>query len=240
MTAVILAAGTATRLHPLTEELPKALLPVGGVPLLERALESLGRHGIRETVVVTGHGRDVVKRFLASLPGGIRVTEVFNPLYASTQNNYSLWLALHACRGRDILLLDADILFAPQILTRLLRTSLQNALVLKADPDIGEEEMKVICQPDGRVTAIGKHLSPARSAGESLGMEKFSREWTEALLAVLDKRKTKEEFYEESFQVLIDRGLPLFTISSSPYDCIEIDTPTDLEAAELIAQRLNG
>jgi choline kinase len=238
MTAVILAAGTATRLHPLTEDTPKALLPVGGIPLLQRMLETLGQSGIRDSVIVTGHLQAVMKRFLATSPPGIRVTEVFNPLYASTHNNYSLWLALRECPGEEVLLLDADILFTPRILTLLLETRHENALVLKVDPGLGEEEMKVACQPDGRVTAIGKHLDPAVSAGESLGIEKFSGQWTEMLLSVLGQRKERREFYEASFQELINRGLPLFAVSSFPYECIEIDTLADLAAADLIAQRM--
>jgi choline kinase len=203
-------------------------------------LESLGRNGVRDTIIVTGHQRNAMRHFLRTVPPGMRVTEVFNPLYVSTQNNYSLWLALRECPDREILLLDGDILFAPQVLTRLMQTRHQNALILKVDPDPGEEEMKITCQPDGRVTAIGKHLAPGVSAGESLGLEKFSSGWTEMLLDVLDERKTKREFYEASFQTLIDRGLPLYAVSSSPHECIEIDTPADLEAAELIAQRING
>lgn len=238
MTAVILAAGAATRLHPLTEELPKALLPVGGIPLLRRTLETLWRSGIRESLIVTGHQQAVMKRFLATLPPWMRVTEVFNPLYATTENNYSLWLAMRECRGKEVLLLDADILFAPQILTLLLETRHENVLVLKLHPELGKEEMKVTCQSDGRVTAIGKDLDPAVSAGESLGMERFSGRWTESLHTVLGERRERKEFYEASFQELIDRGLPLFAVSSSRFECMEIDTPEDLEAADLIAQRM--
>jgi len=55
MPAVILAGGLATRLKPLTETIPKALLPVAGRPFLEHQLELLGREGIREVFVLAGH-----------------------------------------------------------------------------------------------------------------------------------------------------------------------------------------
>lgn len=54
MKAVILAAGYATRLYPLTLDRPKALLPVGGRPMLERLLERLGEvEGLDGVYVVT-------------------------------------------------------------------------------------------------------------------------------------------------------------------------------------------
>ena len=55
MIAVILAAGMATRLRPLTDRCPKCLLEVGGKSLLQRSLDALMENGIRMFVVVTGY-----------------------------------------------------------------------------------------------------------------------------------------------------------------------------------------
>lgn len=164
-------------------------------------------------------------------------TEVLNPRFASTQNNYSLWLALRECRNREIILLDADVLFAPEILPLLLGTSHRNALVLKTHSTLSDEEIKVASNPDGRVTAIGKHLDPAASAGESIGIEKFSAESTGILHDILERRKSRQEFYEASFQEMIDQGHPLYAVDSSPYACIEIDTPADIASAEQLVQQ---
>ena len=53
MRALVLAAGYATRLYPLTLDKPKALLEVGGRPMLDRILERLEAMGVEETIVVT-------------------------------------------------------------------------------------------------------------------------------------------------------------------------------------------
>lgn len=53
MKAIVLAAGYATRLYPLTLDRPKALLEVGGKPMLDRVLERLQAMGVDETIVVT-------------------------------------------------------------------------------------------------------------------------------------------------------------------------------------------
>ena len=56
MICVILAAGYATRLYPLTEHFPKPLLPVGGKTILDWLTEDLESTGeVREYVVVTNH-----------------------------------------------------------------------------------------------------------------------------------------------------------------------------------------
>ena len=53
MKAFLLAAGLGTRLRPLTDEMPKCLLPVCGKQLLEIWLDLLGKHGVDEVLVNT-------------------------------------------------------------------------------------------------------------------------------------------------------------------------------------------
>jgi mannose-1-phosphate guanylyltransferase len=64
MKAMILAAGLGTRLHPLTDDRPKALVEVGGRTLLEIALRRLQRFGVREVIVNVHHFADAVVEYL--------------------------------------------------------------------------------------------------------------------------------------------------------------------------------
>ena len=73
MKAFILAAGNGERLKPLTDTIPKCLVPVQGVPLLEIWLELCRRHGIDEVLVNAHSHANVVRDFLRSHSGGIRV-----------------------------------------------------------------------------------------------------------------------------------------------------------------------
>ena len=57
----ILAGGLASRLHPLTHELPKALLPIAGQPFIFHQLEWLKREGIRRAVLCVGHLGDQIR-----------------------------------------------------------------------------------------------------------------------------------------------------------------------------------
>ena len=120
MKAVILAAGIASRLRPLTDTTPKCLLKVGERCLLQRAFDALLQNGFREFVIVTGYRQQQIVNFLEAHYPALEVTFIYNEKYASTNNIYSLWLTRPYVDKEDILLLDSDILFDPQIVAKLL------------------------------------------------------------------------------------------------------------------------
>ncbi len=73
MKAMILAAGLGTRLRPLTDERPKALVEVAGCTLLEIALRRLKEFGITEVVVNVHHFGEMVARYLRAHDFGVRI-----------------------------------------------------------------------------------------------------------------------------------------------------------------------
>jgi len=73
--AFILAAGLGTRLKPLTDRMPKALVPVGGVPLLEQLIVRLKEAGYDEIVVNVHHFAEMIEEFLAQKENfGIKIS----------------------------------------------------------------------------------------------------------------------------------------------------------------------
>lgn len=74
MKALIFAAGLGTRLRPLTDTMPKALVPVRGVPMLERVIVRLKDAGFGEIVVNTHHFADMVEGFLGSKDFGVKIS----------------------------------------------------------------------------------------------------------------------------------------------------------------------
>jgi len=70
----ILAGGLATRLRPITEKIPKALLPVAGRPFLAHQLELLRKNGIARVVLCVGYlGELIQQRFGDGAPFGVRL-----------------------------------------------------------------------------------------------------------------------------------------------------------------------
>ena len=83
--AIILAAGKGTRLRPLTNLMPKAMVPVGGRPLLEHTIELLRQHGVREIAInVHAHAEAIAEHFGDGSRLGVRLSYSFEPLLLGT------------------------------------------------------------------------------------------------------------------------------------------------------------
>jgi MurNAc alpha-1-phosphate uridylyltransferase len=79
--AMVLAAGYGTRLKPLTDRMPKPLVPVAGKPMIEYALDKLKAYGIEEVVINVSHFKDQLKTYLSNFNGlAIKISEETEPL----------------------------------------------------------------------------------------------------------------------------------------------------------------
>ena len=121
MKAIILAAGMGTRLRPITMSIPKCLVPVNSRPILEHQLEALLLAGIQDVILVVGHLAELLSDKYGTSYGGMNIHYVQNHLYETTNNIYSLWLAKQHLDSQ-VLLLEGDLVFEPELLQRLTQT----------------------------------------------------------------------------------------------------------------------
>lgn len=234
MKAIILAAGIASRLRPLTDEKPKCLLEIGERCLLGRTFDALVENGFDEFIVVTGYRQLQIVDFLKANYPQLKIVFVYNERYTSTNNIYSLWLTRRFADGEDVLLLDSDIVFDPRIITKLLHADKPDALALNKHA-LGEEEIKVITDSDNRVLEISKVCSIADAAGESIGIEKMSSAYTRPLFEELEVMIQKEGldnvFYERAFERLIQKDSYFHAVDTTEFFSAELDTVEDFEQA---------
>jgi choline kinase len=241
MKAVILAAGCATRLRPYSDDTPKTLLPVGGVPILRRTITNLLRVGFDQFVIGTGYLEHMVRDAVDSWFPGLDATYVINHDYRTTNNAYSLLLTREHVETGGFILLDGDVVFDVSVVEELVDRG-PDCLAVRSVGEIGLEEVKVTADHDDRVLAIGKHV-PVRSAmGESVGIELFSAVSSKRLFAALHQRVRVQglvnEYYEAAFQQIIDEGSTLYGVDIGSMYATEIDTIDDLRAAnDRLAQR---
>jgi choline kinase len=103
---------------------------------------------------------------------------------------------------------------------------------------VQDEEIKVKVDENGRVLEIGKEVKLQDAIGESIGIEKFGVETLKQLFTIIERKivveKKVNQFYEAAFQELADKGANIYTVDTTDYICMEIDTAADLEAARLI------
>jgi|ERR1035437_8140866 choline kinase len=233
MKTVILAAGAGSRLKPLTDHMPKCLLKVGVKCILEMTIENLLATNNSEIIIVTGYLENKIREFIRERFPHLQITYIYNELYASTNNIYSLWLAKDEVLGDDMMMLDSDIVFDERIISKLQNSGYKNCLALKRH-EVHEEEIKVKTDAHGCVIEIGKDVTVSQAAGESIGIEIFGMEALTELYFILDRKMVTEkevnQFYEAAFQELSDNNL--FIVDTTEYFCMEIDTEEDLKIAE--------
>ncbi|HWO25835.1 MAG TPA: phosphocholine cytidylyltransferase family protein [Kofleriaceae bacterium] len=241
MKAVILAAGCASRLRPHSDDTPKTLMPVGGVPILRRTITSLMRAGFDQFVIGTGYLEHMVRDAVASWFPRLDVTFVTNPDFRTTNNAASLLYAREHVERSGFILLDGDVVFDQLVIDELVERG-PDCLAVRSVGELGLEEVKVTADIHDRVLAIGKHV-PVRSAmGESVGIELFSAATARKLFAVLHARVREQglvnEYYEAAFQQLLDEGTTLYGVDIGSMYASEIDTIDDLrEANAQLARR---
>ena len=237
--AVILAAGTSTRLRPLTDHTPKALIQVLGRSMLERSIENLHAVGVRDIVIVTGYLGDRIDEMVARRYPNEPIHLVRNPDYATKGNGNSLLTTRHLAEGEELLLLDGDVIYQPGVLRALIASAHPDVIALHRSRALGpeNEEMKLSVDADGWVVKISKEIPPGEAAGESIGIERFGAATTARLFDTLDARINRGrgsvmDHYEHAFQQMADEGVKLGVVDIDQWYVEDIDDPADLERVQ--------
>jgi choline kinase len=231
--AIILVAGVARRLAPLTDRTHKALLHVGGRPILARLLAALADAGIGEAVLVVGHCADQVRRLAGDRFDRLAVRYVDNPEY--TRGSVLSLYAARAHLAEPALVMDADVLFPRELLRRLVAAPAPSALLLDHGFQDTGEEQKAYTRGD-RVIALGKKIVPDAydTVGESVGFYKLGAEagpeLVRLLKKVLDEGDGLNE-HEDALNLLFARRhVGWVDVTGLPWT--EIDFAEDLRRAE--------
>jgi choline kinase len=239
---MVLAAGAGRRLRPYTDTLPKALVPVDGdTTIMDISLRNLAAAGLTDVTIVVGYCAEAVEQRQADLERryGVRITLVHNDKAEEWNNAYSLWLARDRFAG-GALLVNGDTVHPVEVERRLLQAA--NAELLLAvdrEKDLGEEEMTVLLDGDGRVRRINKAIEPARAEGEYIGLALIAPGAARPLADALEAtwRRDPSLYYEDGFQELVDRGGDVHTAAIGAVEWIEVDDERDLARAREIACR---
>jgi choline kinase len=241
MKGLVLAAGQAQRLRPLTADLPKTLLPVAGdATILDLTLANLRSVGIEEAVIVTGFAAGRIEERAPELERrhgvGLELVRNDRPEW---NNAYSLWIARDAFRD-GALLVNGDTVHPVAVQERLLAAR-GPGLVLAVDDEkaLGEEEMKVLLSPDGEVQRINKAVDPAAAQGEYIGLTLIEPTAAEALTEALEAtwRRDTTLYYEDGYQAYVDAGGEARAASIGTVAWVEVDDHADLARAREIACR---
>ncbi len=231
MRAIIFAAGVGRRLQAVTQGKPKCLLAIGGRTLLSRHIECLSQLGVDQVVLVVGFAQDQIRDAMAAESPSRKIRWVVNDQFIRG-SIISLWTAREEMDD-DVVLMDADIFYAQEVLARLVRSSQSSALLMDETVKQGSEECMVTAQ-GGRVLSLSKTL-PAdyEEAGEGVGFLKVQKRDVPALLrsvqTCIDAGKLDMEYEDALTTFFQDVPVGYEKIGGLPW--IEIDFPEDVERA---------
>ena len=233
-TALLLAAGTGSRLMPLTSNTPKCLTLVNEQSILERLVINLKEQGFKRLVVITGYQENCIKEFLATISGNLTIEFVYSPLYKTTNNIYSLWMA------RDIInepfvLFEADLIFDVSLLDNMIypdRIAISNILPWMNGTTVTTDSSQ-------QVKSFHKDTTPNNTEDvkyKTVNIYSFSLSSWAAIVKRLNmhiEANNVNGYYETVIGELIaEKGLSLKGVDFDNKYWYEVDTLVDLKEAE--------
>ncbi|MBM0105963.1 phosphocholine cytidylyltransferase family protein [Steroidobacter sp. S1-65] len=240
--ALILAAGLGTRLRPLTADVPKTLIKVHGVAILENALRQLASCGVRETAIVVGYRSDAVEGVYGDHFRGMRLSYVRSDVFERTGSAYSMWLARDFLAAGSCLLLEGDVFFERAVLTRLLRSEHPDAgAVAPMSPLLTGSAATLDERGRARELRLNQKMSDAlvEPLYKTINIYRFTAETLQSqLLPELDRTivgGAHGAYVEQILSALIrPQGLQLGAVDCGDLNWFEIDSVEDLRIAERI------
>ena len=238
MNGVVLAAGRGRRLNPLTETKPKAMVEVGGVPLLSHCLENLVSAGVSKIVIVTGYLGRQIRKFYGKEFRGIPIT------YRTQQHQLGMAHALLAAESavtNDFMLLNGDHII-PTNLRKLTQQHQKNGvdgtiLVHEVSSDTAKEETICEVTDDGTITRIiHQPDDPPDKSFAVAGCQTYPAAAFDASRLV---RPSDRDEYEltDTLKILLTSGWRLVAVEAHNQP-VNVNTMVDLEdARRLVCSR---
>jgi len=257
MQAIILAAGRGNRLRPLTDKIPKSLVVVNEKSFLENALEALAKHKeINEVIIVVGYKKNTIKTSIGTIFNGLKITYVDNDEWESTNNIYSLWMAMDHIVD-DFILMEGDIYFDHEILKSIFKNRDRNiaflskydysmsGTVVKLDEKGSKKASKTLVQMNTPSYRINR-LIPSSEQDIDLNYSDkyktvniyyfthdFFQQYFKPRLELYVKTHGSSSYYELILGILIYLNTPnIYGHIIDREKWYEVDTENDLEMAK--------
>ena len=242
MQAIILAAGMGKRLGEYTKNNTKCMVPVNGVPLIDRVLNQLSSLKLSRVVIVVGYEGQKLIDHIGNEYNGLKIEYIFNSIYDKTNNIYSLALAKDKMQEDDTLLLESDLIFDDRLFSLVVDNPCPNlALVAKYEAWM-DGTMVQIDDERNIVNFVPKEAfrhEQADSYYKTVNIYKLSKEFSAnryvPFLEAYMKAIGNNEYYENVLRILsfLDcKNLKALPITDEKW--YEIDDKQDLDIAEAL------
>ncbi len=226
MQAVVLAAGKGTRLKPLTNNKPKALVELDGTPLLEHVLKSLEKSGVKETVVVIGERGEQIEQYFGKKLGKMKLAYAKQKIQLGTA--HALLQAKSKIKG-DFLMGHCDVIAPPALWKKLGKIKkFEAVMTLRREEE--PEKFGVVLTQEDLVAEIVEKPSAPKTDLVNAGCYKFSK----SIFSELEKTKINPQRNEfeltDTLRSLAARKKVGFVLANEKI--FDISTIQDLKDAE--------
>ncbi len=255
MIGVILAAGMGSRLMPLTKDIPKPLLKINEMTLLERMIRNCINVGIDKFIVVVGYNREKVIGFCPELEEkyDIEIRTIANEKYDVTNTSVSTYLASSFIEENDLddfILVNGDNVIDPEIIKRLYDSN-NSGMIIDNIKELNEESFKLIIDDEslnedktianGKIHSIGKGLDIPSSSGEFIGVSKVKSDDVAEFNRILEGliEEDPQNYYDFAYKDLSIIKTIDFVLTNG-LKWTEIDDHSDWENAQKLADELEN
>lgn len=229
-TAVIMAAGMGTRFGDKTELIPKGFVPAGGIPMVERSIETLKACGIERIIIGTGYHKEHYEALAERVDG---IVCVFSPRFAETNSMYTLWNCREAVGDDDFLLLESDLVFEKKAITSLIECEQKDVMLITPVTKF-QDQYYVESNDNGTLTRCSVNKEEVNAKGELVGIHKLSNAFYKKMCedyAALVEEKPKLG-YEYELLSMSQHVSPVYVLNVPGLLWYEIDDVDDLAYAE--------
>lgn len=229
-TAVIMAAGMGTRFGEKTALIPKGFVPVGGIPMVERSIQTLKACGIERIIIGTGYHKEYYEELSQRVEG---LECVFSPRFADTNSMYTLWNCREIIGEEDFILLESDLIYEKKAITSLLECTAPDVMLITP---VTKFQDQYYVESDERdfLTRCSVNKDELNAKGELVGIHKLSNKFYKLMCedyAKIVNEKPKLG-YEYELLSMSQRISPVFVLKIQGLLWYEIDDIDDLAYAE--------
>lgn len=230
MKAVILAAGLGSRLRPITNEVPKCMVQVNGIRIIDKQIDNLVKAGIKDIYVVSGYKHEVLDAHIQEHYPFVKV--VSNSRFDQTNNMYSLYLTRNLVYGEEFLLMNSDVYYDANIIEGML-DGVDCSKIACDKSQFLEESMKITF--DGaKINHISKKISQEEHFAVSIDVYRISSKDSKLLFDevcdTIEVGKDENSWTEVALDHIFDRANFVPYVINGRW--FEIDNHDDLAIAE--------
>ena len=255
MIGVILAAGMGSRLMPLTKDVPKPMLKINEITLLERMIKNCIKVDINKFIAVVGYNKDKVIEFCPELEEkyDIEIKTIANDKYDVTNTSVSTYLASKYIEENDLddfILVNGDNVVDPEIIEKLYE-SINTGMIIDNFKQLNEESFKLIIDDEsfnedksianGKIHSIGKELDIPSSSGEFIGVSKVKSDDVAEFNRILEGliEEDPQNYYDFAYKDLSNIKTIDFVLTNG-LKWTEIDDHNDWETAHKLIKEFEG